>query len=330
MYRLSKPRLGLLLFLLFSLLLHGSLGSLVFYAERRLPRRTPPLEPSEPGLAFSGHLIEVAASDEKESASAPSSSSEATSAASPLVNGETPERAASDLEQAPSKNRSPSSSEGDEQDETRPEKEPSESKVGHSDEASSKILTPDRQPLPSADSSASAAAQPSTDSSASAASQAPAGSFGAADVRAGRLDLRAAFIKTLPLAAKPDNEWLQLEPGRTGSCTVQLTVGENGTLEKSEAQPGAGVLARTVRRNHFYLRHSRFRISAEGRGVAVLKLSYQVQQKEPSLEYEPTSPDLVAGLGMRLQAKGPPRGAYLTFLSGRHIEFSIVLLPSVE
>ncbi len=158
----------------------------------------------------------------------------------------------------------------------------------------------------------------------------PSGSFGEEGVEAPTVQLRRAFVKTLPLAARGDPAWLELPLGSTFEGSFVLRVDESGLLDgvtMLEAKDDA--LSRAAIKNRLFLRAGRFAVREARRGELRLHIRARIEQHAP-LGAEDSSDGggvgLVTAIGMRIDPSSqsaPPTGAYFTYGSGRHVEFEV-------
>jgi len=183
------------------------------------------------------------------------------------------------------------------------------------------------QPSPSASNRASPSTLPNDAPSGAPSSEAR---YGAAE-GATRVSLTRAFIKTLPLAAKLFPGWLELALGAQKPVLVELRLDADGQLRAIEILSGdpKRLTAQSVQRNQVFLRSAHF-ANDEKQPVAVLfSVRAEVSMKAPSDELD--SAEKVVALGQRFDAarpSEPPTGAYLTYGSGRHVEFEVSVVPT--
>lgn len=159
-------------------------------------------------------------------------------------------------------------------------------------------------------------------------SASPQGAYGASGLPAGVMQLRPAFVKTLPLAAKSDPAWLELPLGPAGKVDFVLRISDDHRLEGIEVleRPGLPVpeaLRRLLSVNRNFLLRGRFAIDTSGRrGAQRLRLQARVLQSEPDSERPEAE-----GVNRLGQLGGSePTGAYFTYYSGRRIEFEVTEL----
>lgn len=152
--------------------------------------------------------------------------------------------------------------------------------------------------------------------------------YGAEGLPSGVVELRAAFIKTLPLAAKSDPTWLELPLGDAGQVDVVLRISPDHALEEIQINvpPGREVpeyLQRMIRINRSYLLRGRFAVDTTGKtGVQRLRILAQIVQGEPDRD----TPD-APGVNRLGQLGGSsPSGAYFAYFSGRRVEFEVQAL----
>ncbi len=157
-----------------------------------------------------------------------------------------------------------------------------------------------------------------------------AGPYGVEGKREALSQLRRAFIKTLPLAAKLDPIWLSLKSGDLGSFVLRLSLDEHGRLETVEAIEGEAhpALLRAAVKNRVFLGSRRFLIGASSKGGTLdLRLGGAVSSRDPSAAGAENN---VVALGVRIDPRNrnaEPKGAYFTFDSGLHVELRIQPVP---
>ena len=186
---------------------------------------------------------------------------------------------------------------------------------------------PRSQPRTSSQASASA----ETNAPGSAAVFGSSGTFGETGEEQAPSELRRAFIKTLPLAAKLDAEWLSAELGALESVVVEVEVDETGRVQSIVPRSGdsSGPLARAASKNRLFLGRGRYVLHDEsGARRLLLRLAGRISQNAPSAEAEPESKVVALGLRVNPSDKtAEPTGAYFTYDNGRHIE---LLMQAVE
>lgn len=146
--------------------------------------------------------------------------------------------------------------------------------------------------------------------------------------------LRRAFIKTLPLAAKLDPGWLGLPAMSLGRGRFVLRLNEQGQLTSVDVRSGDAhsALVRAMQKNRAFLGLRRFASAkVPGERSIVVDVSGQVSQKAPQLDAE----GKVIALGVRVDPQDPqaePRGAYFTYDTGQHVELSwtVVVDPATR
>ena len=176
----------------------------------------------------------------------------------------------------------------------------------------------------------SSAAPSPPDSPAPAASS---GAYGQEGLPAGVVDLFAAFLKTLPLAAKSDKTWLDLPPGPAGSVELTLTVDDEYRLAPIEivelpSAPVPSQLKRALLINRNFLLRGKFALSQDASkegpgGSQRLRLTARISKADP----DPQTPEAAGVVRLGLLGGEHPRGAYFTFFSGRHVELLLEKLP---
>lgn len=162
--------------------------------------------------------------------------------------------------------------------------------------------------------------------------QAGAARYGAAE-GATRVSLMRAFIKTLPLAAKLFPGWLELELGAQKPVLVELRLNPEGHLAAIEIVGGDArrLTAQSVQRNQVFLGSARFANEAKVPLALLFSVRAEVSMRPASEELD--SAEKVVALGQRFDAarpSEPPTGAYLTYGSGRHIEFEVSLVEAAH
>lgn len=147
------------------------------------------------------------------------------------------------------------------------------------------------------------------------------------------VDLFAAFLKTLPLAAKSDKTWLDLPPGPAGSVELTLTVDDEYRLAPIEivelpSAPVPSQLKRALLINRNFLLRGKFALSQDASkegpgGSQRLRLTARISKADP----DPQTPEAAGVVRLGLLGGEHPRGAYFTFFSGRHVELLLEKLP---
>lgn len=143
-------------------------------------------------------------------------------------------------------------------------------------------------------------------------------------IRGASAQLRRAFIKTLPLAAKLDPTWLTLAPGTVGYGRFEIRLNEQGQLLEVRMLSGNAhvALIRAMDKNRVFLGSRRFSMSDLGRNVTLLvDVSGQVSVRAASEEAQ----DKVIALGVRIDPMDPtsePTAAYWTYGNGQHVELT--------
>jgi hypothetical protein len=153
--------------------------------------------------------------------------------------------------------------------------------------------------------------------------------YGAAE-GATQVSLTRAFIKTLPLAAKLLSGWLELGLGAQKPVLVELRLDAAGHLIAIEILRGnsAELTAQSVRRNLVFLRSAQFASETHEPAALLFSIRAEVSMRSPSDELD--SAEKVVALGQRFDPSrpaDPPTGAYLTYGSGRHVEFEVKPVP---
>ena len=153
------------------------------------------------------------------------------------------------------------------------------------------------------------------------------GSYGEEGQTEIRSQLRRAFIKTLPLAAKLDPSWLELDDGEIEGAVIELTLDQNGQLESVRARSGTPhpALLRAAVKNRAFLSRGRFKIQEQaGIRKLLIKLHATISTKHP--DDSALVENKVIALGLRVDPRdktAEPTGAYFTYDNGRHVEFAI-------
>lgn len=151
-----------------------------------------------------------------------------------------------------------------------------------------------------------------------------AGAYGQEEAESSVVDLYPAFLKTLPLAAKADSEWLGLPEGAKDYIDVRLTVDESGkllpveVLETPEHRP-PDYLKRAVTLNRSFLIHGRFALApSQPTGTQTLRLVATILKREPDRD----TPDAPGVRAFGLQGD-PAIGVYFTYYSGHHVQIKM-------
>ncbi len=318
-------------FLLASLLLHGSLFFFVFAksSQQQAPSQDASAKPVEPAEAFAllGQAIEVT----QEELGDDVMNLKATPAeAMPSIK----EAALPAKEIAPSaqvRENAPSSSTQKESHPGTGQSQKAEVLLdGASDDSVAERKKTQLQSSPEVRSK-DEASQPPNEQGASAGEAAPdmsAGALGAQAVKEGRAQLLRAFAKTLPQAAAGHQGLKEWSPGMRFRAEVKLEVDSSGRLKKGEVLSSESEqLTSLLKKNFLFLRRGRYGLSLEQSGVQRLALRVSLKSLQPSSRFEPGVADLSEALGI-IESPNPdefrtPRGAYLRMLSGRYFEFLI-------
>jgi len=175
-------------------------------------------------------------------------------------------------------------------------------------------------PPPRDESSGSSAPAALPEASSAALAQGPS-SYGQEGKEGAPAQLRRAFIKMLPLAAKLDESWLSLPAMSLGRGRFVLRLNEQGQLSSVEFRSGDvhPALVRAMQKNRAFLGQRRFASNTPGELHIVVEVSGAVSHRPPQESAE----GKVIALGVRVDPKDPqaePRGAYFTYDSGQHVE----------
>ena len=160
--------------------------------------------------------------------------------------------------------------------------------------------------------------------------QSPGGSYGEESKATPVVDLHAAFLKTLPLAAKTDSTWNDLPLGPAGSIIIKLTIDSSlkltpVTIMDTPEQPAPDYLKRMALKNRDWLHTQRFSIGPQSQaGTQLLRISATVTQKSPDAD----TPDATGTQALGTRGGAQPTGAYFTYFSGRHVELRVERLGS--
>lgn len=162
-------------------------------------------------------------------------------------------------------------------------------------------------------------------SSGSTASVSPTGAYGEKSQEKATLDLFAAFLKTLPLAAKVDPLWESLPEGPAGEVEIAVTIDESGKLlpvlvVTDPENPPPPYLVRAVTLNRNFLLHGRFALSDE-RSSGEQKLSLRASVTKRAAD--PRTPHASGVQAFGLEGGSPPTGVYFTYFSGQHVQISL-------
>lgn len=133
--------------------------------------------------------------------------------------------------------------------------------------------------------------------------------------------LRRAFIKMLPLAAKLDESWLSLPAMSLGRGRFVLRLNDQGQLASVDLRSGDAhpALVRAMQKNRAFLGTRRFASNTPGERSVVVDVSGSVSQRSQ----QDSAEGKVIALGVRVDPLDPqaePRGAYFTYDSGNHVE----------
>jgi hypothetical protein len=161
------------------------------------------------------------------------------------------------------------------------------------------------------------------------------GVYGAEGESGAPSQLRRAFLKTLPLAAKLDPAWLSLTAGELGSLVILLTLDEGGRLIKIEQRSGQAhpSLLRAAQKNQVFLKTGHFMVAeSNGKRQLLIRLRARVEQHVASegRSKDPEAEVKVVALGVRIDPSdrsSEPTGAYFTFGNGQHVEFELDSVP---
>lgn len=157
--------------------------------------------------------------------------------------------------------------------------------------------------------------------------QLSSGAYGAEGQTEIRSQLRRAFIKTLPLAAKLDPSWLELDDGEIQGAVFELTLDQNGQLESVRCRSAAPhpALLRAAIKNRGFLVRGRFKIQDKS-GVRKLLIHLGVVISTKGTDEEALVENKVTALGLRVDPHNKmaePTGAYFTYDNGRHVELEM-------
>ena len=160
--------------------------------------------------------------------------------------------------------------------------------------------------------------------------QSPGGSYGEESAATPVVDLHAAFLKTLPLAAKTDSTWSQLPLGPAGSIIIKLTIDSSLKLAPiaimdTPEQPAPDYLKRMAVKNRDWLHTQRFSIGPQSQaGTQLLRITATITQKSPDAD----TPEATGTQALGTRGGVQPTGAYFTYFSGRHVELRVERLGS--
>lgn len=157
--------------------------------------------------------------------------------------------------------------------------------------------------------------------------QASFGAYGEEGQLAIRSQLRRSFIKTLPLAAKLDPAWLELDDGELEGAAFELSLDANGQLESVRVVSGTPhpALLSAALKNRAFLVRGRFKIQ-EKTGARNIVIQLQAAVSTRATDQQQLEENKVVALGLRvdpLDKSAEPTGAYFRYDNGRHIEFMI-------
>lgn len=157
--------------------------------------------------------------------------------------------------------------------------------------------------------------------------QAAVGTYGEEGQLAIRSQLRRSFIKTLPLAAKLDPVWLELDDGELEGAAFELSLGESGQLESVRVVSGTPhpALLSAALKNRAFLVRGRFKIQ-EKAGARNIVIQLRATVSTRATDQQQLAENKVVALGLRvdpLDKSAEPTGAYFRYDNGRHIEFTI-------
>ncbi len=152
---------------------------------------------------------------------------------------------------------------------------------------------------------------------------------GGADLPPGVRSLATAVTRALPKAAELDPIWFQLPIGSLGALRVQFTTDAEGSLLTTEIldlEHAPPVLQEVLRRTFLFLRNGHFAVdpSRLSAGTQTLLISGELRQRAGN-DNELALPQHTFVMHQEGPTRGRPGLAYVTFNSGRHVEFSITL-----
>ena len=152
---------------------------------------------------------------------------------------------------------------------------------------------------------------------------------GGADLPPGVRSLATAVTRALPKAAELDPIWFELPIGSLGALRVQFTTDAEGSLLTTEIldlDHTPPVLREVLKRTFLFLRNGLFAVDPShlGAGTQTLLIRGELRQRA-SNDNELALPQHTFVMHQVSPTRGRPGLAYVTFNSGRHVEFSIAL-----
>lgn len=157
----------------------------------------------------------------------------------------------------------------------------------------------------------------------------PQGAYGAAGVESTVVDVYAAFLRQIPLAAKSDATWSHLPFGDAGRIEFVITVDKEGRLGpiqivEDERFPAPAHMKRVLPLAAKFLAHARVSLNTTREGGSQrLAITAVVHRRAPDED----KPDAAGVRAFGLKGNERPTGVYFTYFSGQHIEIEMWRLP---
>jgi len=141
--------------------------------------------------------------------------------------------------------------------------------------------------------------------------------------------LATAVTRALPKAAELDPVWFELLTGPLGALRVQFTTDAEGSLLTTEIldiEHAPRALQEVLKRTFLFLRNGRFAVDPShlSAGTQTLRITGELGQRAPNSN-ELALPQHTYVMHQEGPTRGKPGLAYVTFNSGRHVEFSIAI-----